>query len=140
MPRRAAGLTAAKVRTAKPGRYGDGSGLYLLVRSAEARFWVFRYTLDGRMREMGLGSAMTFSLAETRVKAVELHRKVKLGIDPLAERDAAAASARTVMMSISVEKFPGNSVQKFPVYQPDFDCFLRCLKRKESFPVSSMSQ
>ena len=97
MPRRAAGLTAAKVRTAKPGRYGDGSGLYLLVRSAEARFWVFRYTLDGRMREMGLGSAMTFSLAETRVKAVELHRKVKLGIDPLAERDAAAASARTVM-------------------------------------------
>ena len=38
MPRRAAGLTAAKVRTAEPGRYGDGGGLYLLVRSPEARF------------------------------------------------------------------------------------------------------
>ena len=32
MPRKAAGSTAAKVRTAKPGRYGDGAGLYLLVR------------------------------------------------------------------------------------------------------------
>ena len=58
MARKAAGLNAAKVRTAKPGRYGDGNGLYLFVRSAEARFWVFRYTpRDGKMREMGLGRA-----------------------------------------------------------------------------------
>jgi integrase len=93
MPRRAAGLTAAKVRTAKPGRYGDGNGLYLLVRSADAAFWVFRYTVKGRMREIGLGSARTFSLAETRVKAMDLHRKVRTGIDPLAERKALAATA-----------------------------------------------
>ncbi len=58
MPRKAAGLTAAKVRTAKPGRYGDGNGLYLFVRSGDARFWVFRYTPPGgKMREMGLGRA-----------------------------------------------------------------------------------
>jgi len=93
MPRKAAGLTAAKVRTAKPGRYGDGNGLYLLVRSADARFWVFRYTMKGRMREIGLGSARTFSLAETRSKAMDLHRKVKVGIDPLAEREMLAAAA-----------------------------------------------
>ncbi len=43
-------------------------------------------------------------------------------------------------VSISVEKFPGNSVQKFPVRYADLDCFLRCLKRKDSFPVSRMSQ
>jgi IS1 family transposase len=40
-------------------------------------------------------------------------------------------------LSISVEWFPVNSVQKFPLCQPAFGCFLRCLKRKESFPVSS---
>ncbi len=57
MPRKAEGLTAAKVRTAKPGRYGDGAGLYLLVRGPGARFWLFRYTRKGRMREMGLGTA-----------------------------------------------------------------------------------
>jgi hypothetical protein len=55
MPVRAAGLTAAKVRTAEPGRYGDGDGLYLLVRSPATAFWIFRYTRSGRLREMGLG-------------------------------------------------------------------------------------
>src|ERR1700710_602044 len=33
-----------------------------------------------------------------------------------------------------------NSVQKFPLDQPDFGCFLRCLKRNESLPVSRISQ
>jgi len=57
MPRKAAGLSAAKVSKAAPGRYGDGNGLYLLVRAQDARYWLFRYTRDGKMREMGLGSA-----------------------------------------------------------------------------------
>jgi hypothetical protein len=77
VPRKAAGLTATKVRTAKPGRYGDGGGLYLLVRSPKARFWVFRYTLagTGRLRDMGLGAASgasSVSLAGARDKAAEL--------------------------------------------------------------------
>src|ERR1700710_262001 len=101
MPRRAAGLTAVKVRTAKPGRYGDGNGLYLLVRSTEARFWVFRYTRAARMREMGLGTATgrdAVTLAEAREKAAELHRMVRAGIDPLtraAAESAAAAAAQS---------------------------------------------
>jgi hypothetical protein len=57
MPRKAAVLTALRVKTAGPGRYGDGDGLYLLVRSAEARFWVFRRVRGRKMREMGLGRA-----------------------------------------------------------------------------------
>jgi hypothetical protein len=48
--------------------------------------------------------------------------------------------AARAAMSISVEKFPGNSVQKFPLGQPAFGCFLRCLKRNESLPVSRISQ
>ena len=51
MPRRAKGLSAAKVSKAKPGRYGDGNGLYLLVRGPAAKFWSFRYVKAGRMRE-----------------------------------------------------------------------------------------
>lgn len=98
MPRRAAGLSAAKVRTAGAGRYGDGNGLYLLVRESGAgrlaRAWVLRYRMPGgRMREMGLGSADLFPLADTRQRAAELMRKVKLGTDPLSERDAAKAEA-----------------------------------------------
>ena len=50
MPRKAQGLSAAQVQKAMPGRYGDGAGLYLLVRSANARFWIFRYVRAGKMR------------------------------------------------------------------------------------------
>jgi hypothetical protein len=51
-------LSAAFVRTAKPGRYCDGDGLYLLVKKSGARFWVFHYRRHGaKMREAGLGRA-----------------------------------------------------------------------------------
>jgi integrase len=104
MPRRAKGLSAAKVSKAGPGRYGDGTGLYLLVRSAEARFWVFRYVRTGRMRELGLGPASgraAVSLADARKKARTLYDLHREGRDPLDERNTgralkAAEAAKTV--------------------------------------------
>ena len=110
MPRKAAGLTAVKVRTAAPGRYGDGGGLYLLVRSHDARFWLFRYIVSGRMREAGLGRAGgpgAVTLAEARAKAAGLHRLVKEGVDPLAQRDtdAAAAAATTQVAAARAKTF-----------------------------------
>jgi integrase len=98
MPRRAKGLTAAQVeRGTKPGRYGDGAGLYLLVRSRQAKFWLFRYTRSGKMREMGLGPAKgrtAVSLSQARAKATQLHSAVRDGRDPLAEREAEKARAQ----------------------------------------------
>jgi hypothetical protein len=98
MPRRAQGLTAAQVeKGTTPGRFGDDGGLYLLVRSREAKFWLFRFTRHGKMREMGLGPASgraAVKLAQARVKARELHAVVREGRDPLAERDAAAAKEK----------------------------------------------
>jgi integrase len=107
MARKAAGLTAAKVKTAGPGRYGDGNGLYLFVRSQEARSWVFRYTpRGGKLREMGLGPAGfdndDVTLSEARDKAAILHKMVRDGVDPLAKRaaDAAAAKAEALQAAI----------------------------------------
>ena len=94
---RASGLTAAKVKAAEPGRYGDGDGLYLFVRSPETAYWVFRYTRAGKMREMGLGRARgrnAVSLAEARDKGGQLHKLVRDGRDPLADRDANAAAEK----------------------------------------------
>ena len=90
--RSAAGLTAAKVSKAGPGQYMDGNGLRLFVRGTGARFWIFRYTMAGRTREMGLGRAGAepgaVPLSEARQKAGDLHRLVRSGTDPLAQRDA----------------------------------------------------
>ena len=62
-------LTARKVQSAGPGKYGDGNGLWLLVRANRTKSWVFRYMLAGRSREMGLGPVPTISLAHARVAA-----------------------------------------------------------------------
>jgi len=105
MPVRAAGLTAAKVRTAEPGRYGDGDGLYLLVRSPATAFLIFRYTRSGRLREMGLGRARgqnAVSLAEARVHAGVHHRAVRAGGDPLAAKDAAALAAAAAVQQSAI--------------------------------------
>lgn len=121
MPRKAEGLTAAKVRTAKPGRYGDGGGLYLLVRSPKARFWLFRYIREGKMREMGLGPASgkdAVPLADqrdedgtvitgARTKARKLHDLVREGRDPLLEREVEreAKAAQAKMAEIKLMTF-----------------------------------
>src|SRR4029077_7254070 len=98
MPRRAKGLTAAQVeKGTKLGRYGDGAGLYLLVRSRQAKFWLFRFKRSGKMRERGLGPAKgrtAVSLSAARAKARRLHEAVREGRDPLAEREAKKAKAQ----------------------------------------------
>jgi hypothetical protein len=98
MPRQAKGLTAAQVeKGTKPGRYGDGAGLYLLVRSRQVKFWVFRYTRSSKMREMGLGPAKgrtAVPLSQARAKARQLHAVVRDGRDPLAEHEAEKAKAQ----------------------------------------------
>jgi integrase len=112
MPQRARGVTAAQVeKGTKPGRFGDGAGLYLLVRSKESKYWLFRYKRGGKMREMGLGPAVgrtAVSLSAARVRARELHAAVREGKDPLKERQAAkdqadadAANAQTVGMTFA---------------------------------------
>jgi integrase len=100
-------LTAAFVRAAKPGRYGDGDGLYLLVKKSGARFWVFRYRLHrARMREAGLGRAgegrNCVRLSDAREKASDLFKQVKSGIDPLVARDAARAAEQAATQDAAV--------------------------------------
>jgi Arm DNA-binding domain len=66
-------------RTKKPGMYADGGGLYLQVTNADAKSWIFRYTVGGRERFMGLGSANTVGLSEARETARE-YRKLRHAI------------------------------------------------------------
>ena len=84
-------LSARKVQTAGPGRHCDGGGLYLQViksRDDEGlnRSWIFRYRVNGRLRDMGLGPLSTVGLSEARERARELRLKRLDGIDPIDER------------------------------------------------------
>lgn len=80
-------LTALKVKNAKPGRHGDGGGLYLLVSQTGAKSWMLRIQTGGRRRDIGLGSASDFTLEEARDRARELRKVARTGGDPIAARD-----------------------------------------------------
>lgn len=70
----------------KAGMYGDGGGLYLRVKSAEARSWVFVFHLKGKRCEIGLGSFPTVSLLTARERAHARRTLVSEGIDPRSAR------------------------------------------------------
>ncbi|KQN92142.1 hypothetical protein ASE90_05285 [Sphingomonas sp. Leaf67] len=102
-------LTALTVKNAKPGRHADGDGLYLLVKPSGAKTWLLRVQVDGRRRDIGLGTVdpssraagkgeaspivipilqrKILTLAEARDKAAMLRVAAKSGLDPIAERD-----------------------------------------------------
>jgi len=102
-------LTALKVaREKRAGLYGDSGGLYLQITARGSKSWIFRFwvverdpatgeivrdpttkKVKGRLREMGLGSCTTVSLAEARERALECRKLRKNGIDPIDAREAA---------------------------------------------------
>ncbi len=87
-------LTAKTVLTKPPGMYADGSGLYLQVATKAARSWIYRYQLEGKRRDMGLGPVETVTLAEARERADAARKLVRDRIDPIDARRAAEAAAR----------------------------------------------
>ncbi len=89
MARRLQRLTSKQVEQLKrAGYWADGGGLYLQVTASRSKSWVFRYTRNGRAREMGLGSAATVGLADARRKAADARKLLADGIDPLDAKKA----------------------------------------------------
>ncbi len=75
-------LSARKVETAGPGFHSDGGNLYLRVKDTGARAWVFRFTVAGKVRELGLGPLHSRSLADARRLAEAMRKAVAAGADP----------------------------------------------------------
>ncbi|WP_318012237.1 tyrosine-type recombinase/integrase [Mesorhizobium sp. ESP6-5] len=104
-------LTAVTVaKTSKPGRYGDGGGLWLQVSQFGTKAWIFRFMMSGKAREMGLGSIETFSLKEARERAREARQLVASGIDPIQKRvseklASGAASAKLITFSEAIGRY-----------------------------------
>ena len=77
-------LTAKFVEhVTEAGKYYDLHGLFLHVRPSGAKKWLQRYTVKGRRREIGLGSAKIVSVASARKKAYENLILVNEGKDPI---------------------------------------------------------
>ena len=101
-------LTALKVRSlVQPGRYGDGDGLWLQVRDANSRSWLFRYTRHGHARQMGLGPLSDVTLADAREAARAARKMLRDGSDPLLTRRQAAEASRAAEKASSFQTVAG---------------------------------
>lgn len=72
----------------QPGKYFDGHGLFLRVDAHRNKAWIQRIVINGKRREIGLGSALFVSLADARAIAYENHKQARAGGDPLQDRRA----------------------------------------------------
>jgi integrase len=80
-------LSSLDVRNKKDkGLYPDGGNLYMQVTATGSKSWLFRYMLDGKARQMGLGSTQAISLSDARNKAEECRRLLNENIDPIENR------------------------------------------------------
>jgi len=79
------------VNKRKPGYYPDGGGLYLQVSESGSKSWLFRFALNGKERQMGLGPFHTVTLADARAAAVECRKLLLAKIDPIEARKAKLA-------------------------------------------------
>ena len=98
--RRIGKLSARRAETlSKPGRHGDGAGLYLSISKAGdtlRRRWVYLFTRGGKLREMGLGGLSEVSLAAARVDREKWAGVLRSGADPIGLRKAEKAASRGV--------------------------------------------
>lgn len=97
-------LTTLEIKHALPGLHADGGGLYLSVPSAGRGSWIFRFQLNGRRREMGLGSLDTLTVAKARAAAEELRGELRKGVDPLAARQAEALTRQEAAAAVLKER------------------------------------
>jgi len=73
-------LSAISVsRLKQQGVYSDGGGLSLRVTATGGKFWMFRFMLHGKAREMGLGALHALTLAEARLKAAGCRQSLAEG-------------------------------------------------------------
>ena len=94
-------LNALSAKTlSKPGRHGDGNGLYLNVSPSGSKSWVQRIVIHGRRRDIGLGAYPAVSLADAREIAHDNRTAIAQGRDPVAEKREARQAGLSSAPSI----------------------------------------
>ena len=68
------------------GKYHDGKGLYISISSLGRGKWSYRYRIDSKSREMGLGTFPEVSIVDARQKAEDKRRLVLQKTDPIDEK------------------------------------------------------
>lgn len=69
--------------TGKEYTKSDGRGLSVLVHANGSKYWLFKYTIDGKQRKMSLGVYPDVSLAQARERCEAQRKLVADGVNPI---------------------------------------------------------
>jgi len=103
-------FTDTMIRKLKPEKSdytrSEGNGFTVRVMPTGVKTWLYLFEVDGRRRKMNLGQYPDVTLETARQKFEDAKRKVKNGIDPMAEeQDKRLERKRTPTVSDFVEEF-----------------------------------
>ena len=116
-------------------------GLYVRVTD-HSRSWLYKYQLNGKRREIGLGSAVGQPVSAVLAKVSQLKAQVAQGIDPKVQIDQVKEEKKAEAVKVSMPTFGEFADKAFEkiLYLRRFqgkkteDCWLRDIKRlKECF-------
>jgi integrase len=83
-------LSDVAIRNAKPGpkpiKLADGGGLHLLVTPAGGKHWRLKYRVDGKEKQLAIGSYPEITLAEARKRRDAARAMRESGKDPSREK------------------------------------------------------
>ena len=102
----------------KPGFYADGEGLYILVKPTGGKWWIYRYRLGDKRRDMGLGAFPDVGLADARRAAGDVRQLLEDGQDPVTKRKV--ESARVVTEREAMPTFGEFGLQMVSLWGPTF--------------------
>ncbi len=88
----------------------EGNGFTIRVMPSGVKTWLYVYSIDGKRREMNLGSYPDVELETARDKFDAARKKVKNGIDPIEEMEEIRESKRN---ALTVEKLAGDYVKLY---------------------------
>jgi integrase len=97
-----------------PGRYTDAlvKGLHIWVKPNLNKYWIFRYTHQGKQHNISLGSFPNLTIAEARIKAQEARDELDKGTNPVITKNASRALKETPKTEkISFKEFAHSCIQ-----------------------------
>ena len=98
-------LNVKQIESARgPAVLNDGQGLRLEVGKSLNKKWIFRFTVNGKRRDMGLGRFPDVTLRQARSLRDEARQLVAQDIDPIEARRRQRAEQK-VTFEFAVEKF-----------------------------------
>jgi len=100
-------LSDRKIQNAAPREkeylLADGDGLFLRVRPAGSKDWLFVYSFAGKRRKLGIGSLEAVGLATARELAKQARDSIARGLDPQLDRAQRIAEQEAQRRALEAE-------------------------------------